>query len=254
MTKPIESQELMLLLLLITVILGSLTLLFITLQLYGTLQKLINPAQESKPTRSRWERFTDLKPLALEKDLQMAHAYDNIIELDNATPPWFMFLFYGTIGFGIIYGVVYHVAGNGQIMLNEYTQEAAVADKVREEYLTKAANAINENNVLALNDVAALTEGQKVFTQNCAACHGQKGEGGVGPNLTDNYWLHGGGIKNVFHIVSEGVAEKGMISWKKSLNPMQIQKVSSFILTLKGTNPPNAKAPQGTLENTLAVK
>ncbi|MFN4146374.1 MAG: cbb3-type cytochrome c oxidase N-terminal domain-containing protein [Runella sp.] len=259
MTKPIESQELFLLVVLIAVAFGTLALLAVTIQLYFTLKRITSPAQEttSQPRRSWWDRFIDLKPLSQEKDLQMAHAYDGIRELKNSTPPWFMFLFYGTIVFSVIYGIIYHVIGDGQTMLNEYNQEVAIAEKVREDYLKKAANAINENNVTLLTDANALAEGQKVYTQSCAACHGQKGEGGVGPNLTDPYWLHGGSLKEVFHTITEGVPEKGMIAWKSSLNPLQIQRVSSFILTLQGTNPPNAKEPQGTLvknENTTEGK
>jgi cytochrome c oxidase cbb3-type subunit 3 len=114
--------------------------------------------------------------------------------------------------------------------------------------MKKFANSVNENNVVALKDAKGLDEGKKIYTQNCVACHGQEAEGKVGPNLTDEYWLHGGDIKKVFHTLTEGVPEKGMISWKKSLNPIQIQQVASFVLSLKGTNPANAKEPQGDKE------
>ena len=107
------------------------------------------------------------------------------------------------------------------------------------------ANAVNENTVAALTDQKSLAFGQEIFISKCAACHGQKGEGTVGPNMTDEYWLHGGSIKNIFRTVYNGVPDKGMISWSNQLRPSEIQAVSSYILTLKGTNPPNPKAPQG---------
>ena len=114
-------------------------------------------------------------------------------------------------------------------------------------YLSKQANLVDEKSVVALDDVAALEAGQTIYIEKCAACHGQLGEGGVGPNLTDPYWIHGGGVKEIFATIKYGVPEKGMISWKEQMNPSQMQKVSSFILTLQGTNPPNGKEPQGEL-------
>jgi cytochrome c oxidase cbb3-type subunit 3 len=104
---------------------------------------------------------------------------------------------------------------------------------------------VNSETVIALTDADAISAGQGIYIQNCVACHGQKGEGSVGPNLTDEYWIHGGGIKNVFKTVQNGVPAKGMISWKSQLSPKQIQQVSSFILTFQGTKPDNGKAPQG---------
>ena len=86
-------------------------------------------------------------------------------------------------------------------------------------------------------------------------CHGQKGEGLVGPNFADEYWIHGGGIKNVFKVIKYGVPDKGMIAWQAQLKPADMQKVGSYILTLQGTNPPNPKAPQGTIwADTAAVQ
>ena len=111
--------------------------------------------------------------------------------------------------------------------------------------MKKFANSINENNVTLLADSKALTKGQEEYTKNCVACHGDKGQGGVGPNLTDEFWIHGGDFKSMYHIISEGVAEKGMIAWKKSLNPLQIQQVASYLYQFRGTKPQNGKEPQG---------
>lgn len=194
-----------------------------------------------------WNKVFQLNPLKFEKQLVMDHAYDDIQELDNPTPPWFMGLFYITIAFGVVYLGMYHYAGWGSLQEDEYKQEIVAADIAREEYMKKFANSINEDNVTLLTDAKGIEAGALIYKQNCVACHGEKGEGKVGPNLTDNYWLHGGSIKAVFHTVNEGVPAKGMISWKKQLNPLQVQQVSSYVLSLVGTNPANPKEPQGEL-------
>ena len=131
------------------------------------------------------------------------------------------------------------------MQLAELDKTMQVATAEKEEYLKKVAAKINENTVTTVSDKAQLTEAKAMFQQKCAACHGQNGEGGVGPNLTDEYWLHGGGIHNVFKTIKYGVPEKGMISWQNQMTPIDMQKVASYILTIKGTNPANAKAPQG---------
>ena len=177
--------------------------------------------------------------------LLLEHAPDGIEELDNPTPPWFMFLFYGTIAFSIGYLVYYHVLREGDVMNQEYTAEMQKATQEREAYLKKFANSVNEDNVTALTTPEGIADGKKLYAQYCVACHGEAGQGGVGPNLCDEYWLHGGNVKAIFKTITHGVPDKGMIAWDKQLNPLQIQQVASFIVTLKGTNPPGAKAPQG---------
>jgi cytochrome c oxidase cbb3-type subunit 3 len=157
-----------------------------------------------------------------------------------------MYLFYLTVLFAVVYGLYYHVYLDGNIQETEYKTEVAVAEKVREAYLKKFANSVNEDNVTILTAAKEVTEGGKIYSTNCIACHGDKGQGGVGPNLTDKFWIHGGDVKALFKTLTYGVPEKGMIAWNKTLNPLQIQKVASFILTLQGTNPAGAKEPQGT--------
>lgn len=222
-------------------------LLVITLYLALILQKALGATEPQKPadTRSVWQKLSGLQPLSKEKDLLMDHAYDGIVELNNPTPPWFMGLFYGTIAFGVVYMLIFHVFGSGNVMEQEYTAEVAIAEKAREAYIKQVAGKINENTVTALTDQKALETGKTLFNQYCTACHGQNGEGKVGPNLTDEYWLHGGTIKDIFHTITEGVPAKGMIAWNKQLNPLQIQQVSSYVLSLQGTTPPGAKEPQG---------
>ncbi|WP_345267915.1 cbb3-type cytochrome c oxidase N-terminal domain-containing protein [Nibrella viscosa] len=219
--------------------------------LYLTVRALNPPAEaaqavEIKPKKTFWQQYvTGLLPMSQENDLMMEHNYDGIHELDNPTPPWFMYLFYGTIAFGVVYLIAYHVISTGDLQIDEYTKEVAIAEQQREAYLKKVAGNINENTVTVLADAKGLESGKALYTQYCTACHGEQGEGKVGPNLTDEYWLHGGQINEIFHTIMEGIPEKGMIAWKNQLNPLQIQQISSYILSLKGTHPANPKEPQG---------
>ena len=113
--------------------------------------------------------------------------------------------------------------------------------------MEKTGTFINAENVKLLTSPADLSSGKSIFEANCVACHRKDAGGLVGPNLTDDYWIHGGGIKNIFHTISEGVPQKGMISWKTQLNPKQIQEVASYVISLHGTNPENPNPPQGTI-------
>ncbi|MEA5459029.1 cbb3-type cytochrome c oxidase N-terminal domain-containing protein [Arcicella sp. LKC2W] len=227
-------------------------LLVVTITLQNFVKVLLKPKEQedsaytqAMESRTFWQKFWSLKPLSMEKDMMIEHEFDGISELDNPTPPWFMYLFYSSIVFAVVYLFAFHIVGNGQIMTNEYSEEIAIADKAHELYMKKFANSVNENNVKVLTDAKSLEDGSKIYTQNCVACHGDKGQGIVGPNLTDEFWLHGGSTKDIFHTITEGVPEKGMISWKKSLNPIQVQHVVSYISTLQGTKPANPKEPQG---------
>ncbi|UBM58551.1 c-type cytochrome [Marinilongibacter aquaticus] len=202
-------------------------------------------AAEVVDDRSTWQKILGLNILSQEKSLLIDEDHDGIYELDNPTPFWFMSLFYGTIFIAVVYMVYYHMIGDGKVMESEYAAQNAHMDQVKADYMERYAASISAESVTQLTDAAEVAEGKGIFDKNCIACHGALGEGGVGPNLTDKYWLHGGGIKNVFKVITNGVPEKGMISWKDKLNPLQIQKVGSYILSLQGTNPPNAKEPQG---------
>jgi cytochrome c oxidase cbb3-type subunit 3 len=194
-------------------------------------------------------------PIEKEQDILLEHEYDGIKELDNKIPPWFSYLFYITIFFSVVYLLDYHVFGSGKVMQDEYNQEIKIAAIQRAE-LEKTGAFVNEATVSALIDAAEIGNGKKIFDANCVACHAAGGAGLVGPNLTDDYWIHGGGIKNIFKTIKYGVPAKGMISWQTQLNPKQIQEVSSYILSIHGTNPPNPKAPQGDkyIQNAPAAK
>ncbi len=196
---------------------------------------------------SWWDRFAALKSEKTEKELELHEDFDGIKELDNPTPPWFNFIFYTSIVFAVIYLINYHVIGFGKLQEDEYKQELAEAKIAKDAYLKKVGNTIDENSVTALTDNTSIDEGKKVYMANCKVCHGEFGEGLVGPNLADAYWLHGNSINDIFKTIKYGVPQKGMVPWENSLTAVQIQQVSSFILTLKGTNPANPKEPQGTL-------
>lgn len=203
------------------------------------------PIEEDFFTRLRKKYWENPVPREKEGDITLDHNYDGIKELDNHLPPWWVNMFYLTIIWSIGYMWYYHWGGSGQNQAEEYKTEVETAKKEIAIALAGKANAVDESSVTALTDAAALSDGELTFKSVCAACHGQKGEGLVGPNFTDEYWLHGGGIKNVFKVIKYGVPDKGMIAWSSQLKPVDMQKVASYILTLKGTNPPNPKAPQG---------
>lgn len=202
--------------------------------------------QKSKP--GFWTKLLGLKPISQEKDIMLDHEFDGIAELDNPTPAWFMWLFYATIIFAGAYLLNYHVFNWGKLQDEEYVVEMKEAKAAKDAYLSKAANLIDENTVKENKDAAVISAGQALFNTNCVACHGDKGQGVVGPNLTDEYWLHGGKINDVFKTIKYGIPDKGMISWEKTLTPKQISEISNYILSLKGTNPAGAKAPQGEKE------
>ncbi|QNL48696.1 c-type cytochrome [Olivibacter sp. SDN3] len=194
-----------------------------------------------------WNKLMGLHPLAEEDDLVIDHAYDGIRELDNPTPAWFMGLFYATIVFGAVYLSVYHVFGVGLSQEEEYEQEMLLAENERKAYLESQANNVDENTVELDLHPETIAAGKVIFDQSCMPCHGALGEGGIGPNLTDNYWLHGGSIKDIFRTIKKGVPDKGMIAWEQQLTPAQIAQVSNYISSIVGTGPSNAKAPQGEL-------
>ncbi len=201
------------------------------------------------PLWKKWYRqFAGWTPLEKEKDLLMDHDYDGIRELDNSLPPWWVAMFYITILFAVVYIGYFHLSDRGYGQIEEYEWAMEEAEEAKIAFLAKQANLVDETNVEMNSDEAFLAAGEAIFKANCVACHGPNGEGNtIGPNMTDQYWIHGGGIKNVFKTIKYGVVEKGMQSWKAMLNPTAMHQVASYIMTLQGTNPPNAKEPQGEL-------
>lgn len=195
-----------------------------------------------------FERFVGLKPMEMEGELIMDdHEYDGIVELKNGMPPWLQAFFLVTVIFAVSYWTYYMVLKAGPDQYQEYQMQLDKAKKEKEERNKLFSNSIDENNVVLATDETELAQGKKLFIDNCATCHKDHGGGDSGPNLTDEFWIHGGGIKNVFLTVKTGFIEKGMPGWGDKLNPLQIQQVSSFVLSLQGTNPAGGKAPQGEL-------
>lgn len=185
-------------------------------------------------------------PLEREQEIMFEHEYDGIRELDNNLPLWWKYGFYITIIFSAIYLVRYHILASAPLQDEEYKIEMEIAQKEVDEYIKKYSN-VDENNIVALTDPVKINEGKDLYVANCAACHGRNGEGSVGPNLTDPYWLHGGSLKDIYRSIRYGWVEKGMKAWKDDLSQMQILQITSFIKTIQNTNPPNAKEPQGEL-------
>lgn len=186
-------------------------------------------------------------PIAAENDLMLDHNYDDIKELDNHLPPWWKNLFYVTVGFSAVYMFMFHFTGNWDLQIGEYKQQLADAEIQKKEWEKTQTNSINETNAKFLADAKTMEEGKAIFTSNCVACHGKDAGGGVGPNLTDDYWLHGNKVTDVFKTVKYGVPGKGMTAWQANLNPKQIQAVSSYVLSLHGSVPAMPKEPQGQL-------
>ncbi|MFC7666956.1 cbb3-type cytochrome c oxidase N-terminal domain-containing protein [Hymenobacter humi] len=179
------------------------------------------------------------------KEEDMGHEYDGITEYDNDLPPWWKYGFYFTIVFAIGYMAYYHVADAGQLQLAEYETE------MRQASLMVSADADDPNKLTtytALTAPADLSAGKALFVTNCAPCHGANAEGKVGPNLTDEYWLHGGEINKVYKTIKFGIPSKGMVAWKGKLAGKQMLQVASYIESLQGSKPANAKEPQGEKE------
>jgi len=206
--------------------------------------------QKSKVPQFTWIKDLYTKSLGSksmeeEHEIILDHNYDGIKELDNDLPPWWIYSFYASIIFAVFYLAKYEIF-NGDNQYDELETEYAEAKIAIEEYKKTAKNLVDFNTVEVLTDASDLSNGKKIFDLNCVACHKADGGGGIGPNLADENWILGGGIKNVFKTVSEGGRDgKGMIAWKQSLKPLEIAQVSSYLLQFKGTTPAEPKAAEG---------
>lgn len=221
----------------------------ITYALLSDAEKAKIAEQEALDTKSWFEKlkenFTQSGSVEEEKELLMDHDYDGIKELDNNLPPWWVYLFYACIIFSVIYLVRYEIMGAPD-QEAELKTELAQAKIEVEEYMKTAPDLLDEKSVTLLTDADALGKGKEIFTANCVACHRADGGGQIGPNLTDDNWILGGGIQKIFHTITNGGRDgKGMIAWKGTLKPKEIQAVASYIISLKGSNPKDPKAPEG---------
>jgi len=191
------------------------------------------------------------KPVKV-KDELMEHDFDGIQELDNELPPWWLWLFYITIFWGLGYLVYYHVLQVGDSSKEQYLKEMALAAEMQRQTpgggMAGAAVAGQEGEaaeVAALKDEQSLAQGKEIYQKNCTPCHAPDGGGTVGPNLTDEYWIHGARTGDVVNTIVNGVPVKGMISWAPILKPDEILQVASYVISLRGTTPASPKAPEG---------
>ncbi len=195
--------------------------------------------------KNTYSNMLGSKPMEKEEDIVLDHNYDGIKELDNTLPPWWVYMFYATIVFAVIYLVRYEVFGDNN-QAQEYEIAVAEAKVDLAEYKKTTKGLVDANTVELLTEAGDLSAGKAIFTANCIACHKADGGGGIGPNLTDSNWILGGGIKNVFTTISEGGrAGKGMVPWKTELSPLQRAQVSSYLLGFEGTTPADPKAAEG---------
>lgn len=199
------------------------------------------PFTESAFYQNIIKKLTRSKEIEQESDVMLEHNYDGIRELDNVLPPWWVYLFYATIIFAGVYLVRFHIM-SGDTQAQEFDKEVAAAKIAVDEYNKTAPDLMNKEKVTLLTDAASLAAGKTIFMANCVACHRPDAGGQIGPNLTDDMWINGGGIKNVFNTIMEGGRDgKGMVSWKASIKPSDIQKVASYVLSLQGSKPVNPK-------------
>ena len=180
--------------------------------------------------------------------LLMDHEADGIRELDNKLPRWWVWLFYCTIVFAVFYLCYYHVFHAGDLMAAEYAKEMKAGAELKQAAMTKFEVSIP--TLTPSTDPVVIASGKRTFLTLCAPCHRADAGGLVGPNLTDDFWIHGSNFSDNVTTIWNGVPAKGMVTWKNSLKPAQVYEVASYIYTLRGTHPPNPKPP----ENQAPVK
>lgn len=252
-------------LLTIVIIVAAVAAIVLLVAIYAlqVLTKLLKSEQErqakeagitAEATPGLWQKIlrvankrVDIKD---EESIILDHNYDGIRELDNHLPPWWTYLFYATVVFSIFYVIFYHVTDTFPSQEKEYEIEMAEAAAMAEMRLAAsqaAGTVFNVDDLELTTDTEVLASGAKIFGQQCAVCHKADAGGLIGPNLTDDYWLHGGDIKSLYKTISEGVPGTTMIPWKASISADDMAALANYIKSIRGTNPPGAKAPEGEL-------
>jgi cytochrome c oxidase cbb3-type subunit 3 len=225
------------------IITGVLTIVVVAVAVLA----VVLPEEEQRAIGSALARLRNAFLRGRSRDIPLAgHTFDGIEELDNRIPPWFTTLFAITVVFAVAYLLDYHVLGSSPLSGEEYRQEMSAAELHRRIVMATEGQ-IDEAQLVRLIDPEAIRRGAENFGKYCVSCHGPQAGGMVGPNLTDDYWIHGGMVRNVYTTIKQGVPAKGMISWQLVFTPKQIQELASYVLSLRGTNPPGAKKPEGTL-------
>ncbi|MBK9272558.1 MAG: c-type cytochrome [Saprospiraceae bacterium] len=231
---------------LVIVFLEILVIIFLS----NKIRSFLNIGEKNKEYNrdSWWVRFfyklNNFRPIEEEAQFDVGHDYDGIRELDNKTPAWWNWSFLFCIIFAGVYMYRYHIAQSAPLPLEEYKIALAEAAVKKAEYLKNSAELIDETNV-TMSDEAGIAIGANLYLKNCVVCHGAKGEGGIGPNMTDDYWIHKGSLKDIFYSIKYGWPQNGMKGWSEDFSPSEIAHVSSYVKTLVGTNPPNQKDKQG---------
>jgi len=228
--------------------------LIVVAVLINTLKYLLKTKDVKQPSvvvkpkeKTLLDKLSGAVDVEQEETIMLDHNYDGIRELDNDLPPWWKYGFYLTILVAVVYLINYHVAKTSPLQQEEYTMSLKKADAEIAEFMKTSANNVDESTVKMLDNPTDLATAKDLFISTCAACHGKFGEGTVGPNLTDDYWIHSGSIREIFKTIKYGWPDKGMKSWKEDFSPIQIAQLTSYIRTLRGTNPPKPKDKQGDL-------
>ena len=245
-TVPAEDNSMGINQVIIFLLLCTTVLLLVTILLFVRTRRVIAMGGQGAQEPSFLDRFNASVSIEHEADILMDHDYDGIKELDNSLPPWWKYGFYLTIVIAICYLTYYHILG-GELQVAAYDRSVVEAKAAQEAYQKEHGDMINADNVKLITDKTQLVDAEKTFKTTCFVCHGMNGEGKIGPNLTDDYWIHGGSIKNIFTTITNGWPEKGMQSWKTTFTPLQISQLASYVKSLRGTNPANPKEKQGDL-------
>ena len=257
-TIIISNLETTLLVLIIILILVAVIVFFIVFYTVNLLTLLLRQEQRDAVTKDAKDKLRSLEfriilgrwltrsiPVSKEDTILMDHDYDGIRELNNHLPPWWKALFYLTMIWGVFYLLVYHVFDWLPLSDEEYRIELISAEDEEKMVQFELGSGSDENYAVLVEDAQSLARGADIFRMHCEVCHAEDGGGGIGPNMTDNYWIHGGSVNNIYRVIKYGIPAKGMISWQNQLNPSDIRNVASYILSLKGTSPANPKEPQG---------
>lgn len=254
-TSPGESKEATLWLLventdLYFLIVINIILVGIIVYLKGMFKNFLNmikteqeKAAETPALKKINHILTDVVPIEEESKIMLHHEYDGIRELDNNLPPWWVWGFFATIVFAFIYIFNYHILGTSDLQIKAYEKDIQKSEKEVKAYLSKMAMNVDETNATLMTEAGDIASGKSIFQTNCVTCHKDKGQGDIGPNLTDKSWIYGYDIKDIFKTVKLGTAN-GMPEHNSKLNPIQIQQVASFVLQLKETA---GKEAQGTI-------
>lgn len=213
------------------------------------LPEKVKPVNEGSKLSEWWKKmdsklFTKAVSVEKEEDILLDHNYDGIKELDNSLPPWWKWGFYITISISVIYLLNFHVLGLGMNPTEEYNAEMEKARIAKEIYEANNKDRIDESNV-PFADADGLKAGQRLFEANCVACHLKDGGGSVGPNFTDDYYLHGGTLNDIYATIKHGYPDKGMQAWGGQFTPKEISYLASYVKSFVGTKSATPKEQQG---------